>query len=322
MKRSADTSPLTERLAALGQVLRLRVCRLLERQELSVGEIARVVQLPQSTVSRHLQVLAGAGWVEKRAEGTATYYSLRIDDLDPAARSLWLAVRDQLEDRPTLDEDTRRLDAVLAERRTDSVSFFGRIAGEWDDVRGELFGSAFTAQALLALLPEQWVVADLGCGTGNAAELLAPHVREVIAVDRSGPMIEAARKRLAALSNVRFVEGDLTAIPLENGSIDAATCSLVLHHVPDPVAALTEVRRVLRPGGTVLVVDMFEHDRMIYRSTMGHQHLGFSPETVRQQLEAAGFADIRLSALVSDPDAKGPGLFAAAARAPGRSGPS
>ncbi|MCH8066054.1 MAG: winged helix-turn-helix transcriptional regulator [Chloroflexi bacterium] len=152
MKRSPVTNLITDRLAALSEMLRLRICRLLERQELSVGEIARVVQLPQSTVSRHLKVLSSAGWLDRRAEGTATMYRLVLDDLEPEARVLWLAVRDQLGGDVQVEDDSRRVEAVVAERRTDSVSFFGRIAGEWDDVRAELFGDEFTTRALLALL--------------------------------------------------------------------------------------------------------------------------------------------------------------------------
>lgn len=317
MKRSPATTPLTDRLVALSEMLRLRICRLLEQLELSVGEVAKVVQLPQSTVSRHLKVLADAGWLQKRAEGTATMYRLLLDDLEAPARALWQTIRGQLEGDLLVAEDLRRLGAVLAERRTDSLAFFGRVAGEWDKVRQELFGSLFTTRALLALLPRSWVVADLGCGTGNGAELLAPFVGEVIALDQSKPMLDAARKRLASLSNVRFVDGPIEAIPLDSGSVDAAVCLMVLHHVAEPVEALSEMRRIVRPGGVALVVDMLEHDRTEYRHTMGHRHLGFPPEAMREMFRRAGFEGARILPLPGDPDARGPGLFAAVGEAPG-----
>lgn len=315
MKRSRPIIPLVERLASLSEPLRLRIGRVLEAQELSVGEVARVVQLPQSTVSRHLKVLLDAGWLVKRAEGTATMYRLLLDELSPESRALWTTIRDQMDDRAQIEEDHRRLESVLAERRTDSLSFFGRVAGEWDSVRSEMFGSDFTARGLLGLLAREWVVADVGCGTGNGAELLSPHVREVIAVDQSGPMLEAARKRLARAANVKFVQGPLEALPLESGSVDACVCVLVLHHVSEPAEGLREMARVTRPGGRVLVIDMFEHDRAVYRQTMGHQHQGFGERAVRGMFEQAGLTDVTVSALPSDAAAKGPGLFAATGRA-------
>ncbi|MDX2114107.1 MAG: metalloregulator ArsR/SmtB family transcription factor [Planctomycetota bacterium] len=311
MKRSPSTTPLTERLVALSELIRLRMCFALEKAELTVGELAKAVQLPQSTVSRHLKVLADAGFLGKRADGTATLYRLVLDDLDQATRDLWKTVSVQMQGDLTIAEDLRRVQMVLAERRTDSLAFFGRVAGEWDRVRQQLFGEMFTLRGLLGLLPPHWVVADLGCGTGNGAEVISPFVREVVAVDQSGPMLEAARKRLAGLGNIRFVDGPLEALPLETGSVDAAMCLMVLHHIAELEGALSEVRRVVRAGGTFLVVDMLAHDRQEYRHTMGHKHLGFAAERMRSLLEGSGFADVRVVALPSEADAKGPGLFAA-----------
>jgi ArsR family transcriptional regulator len=332
MNNRADASGLLDRLAALGEAVRLRLLRLLEREELSVGELARVVQLPQSTVSRHLKVLADGGWLIKRTEGTATLYRLIESEMPPASRDLWRTVRDQMTpsarngdrqgspapDEPELTEDLRRLAAVLADRRSDSQAYFGRVAGQWDDVRTELFGDRATFQALLTLLPREWTVADLGCGTGNAAELLAPNVGAVIAVDQSVPMLRAARKRLAEFDNVTFQRGELERLPLPDGSVDAAVCILVLHHVENIAGACAEIRRILRPGGTALIVDMVEHDRVSYRHTMGHRWLGFSRRTMESTMAGADFVGIRYQVLSSHPQAKGPGLFACTAFAPPR----
>jgi ubiquinone/menaquinone biosynthesis C-methylase UbiE/DNA-binding transcriptional ArsR family regulator len=317
MKQLSST-PLTDHLAVLGEPVRLRILRLAEREELSVGEMAKVLQLPQSTVSRHLKVLLDTAWVTKRNEGTATLHRLVLDDLPETCRGLWLAVRERLAcDRLASDlaEDERRLGAVLLERRQDSKAFFGRVAGQWDDVRNELFGTRFGPAALLGLIPPNWTVADLGCGTGNAAELLAPCVARVIAVDQSPPMLKAAQKRLAAFTNIDFVEGDLTGLPLAAASVDAAVCLLVLHHLPDPAAALRQMARILRPGGTALVVDMVAHDRNTYRHTMGHRWLGFSESHLLPLFQAAGFRDIRYRLLPSDTQARGPDLFIATAAA-------
>ena len=134
-------------LSALAESVRLRLLLVLEQEELLVGELANVVQLPQSTTSRHLKVLADAGLLKRRQAGPATLFKLVLDDLAPETRALWLAVRGQSGELS--EDDRQRLGAVLSERRLDSQAFFGRVAGEWDDVRTRLFGGAFTLRALL-----------------------------------------------------------------------------------------------------------------------------------------------------------------------------
>jgi ArsR family transcriptional regulator len=307
-------APIAERLAALADPLHLRMCRLLEREELSVGEVARALQLAQSTTSRRLKTLADAGWIARRSEGTATLFRLSLDDLHDADRALWITARGELAGDEALEEDDRRLAAVLAERRADSRSFFGRVAGEWEEIRASLFGRSFLAGALPALLPSEWEAADFGCGTGDASALLAPFLRRVIAFDQSDEMLEAARRRLAQFGHVEVLAGEAHAAPLADASVDLAVSSLLLHHVERPEAALAEMARVLRAGGRALVIDMLPHTRQEYRQSMGHLHLGFDPAWTTATLAASGFEGVRVTALPSDPEAKGPGLFVATAR--------
>lgn len=308
--------PLVTWLATLSDLARLRILRLLDREELSVGELSRALQLPQSTVSRHLKVLNDAGWIVKRVEGTASFYRLVAESLPQPARELWDLARTQLSGTPTLAEDDHRLGEVLAERITDSRAFFGRVGGDWDALRRELFGDAFTAEALLALLDPAWIVADIGCGTGNAASLLAPRVRRVIAVDREEAMLEAARERLAALGNVDFRRGDIEQLPIDDAAVDAALVVLVFHHLEDPDRAVQEIGRILRPGGVAMITDMMRHDREIYRHTMGHRHLGFDEDAARRWAAGAGLELTRFERLRADTAAKGPGLFVAVMRKP------
>lgn len=301
---------MTDRLALLSELTRLRLLRLLERQELGVGELARVVQMPQSTVSRHLKMLLDARWILRRAAGTAGRYRMVVDDLEPEAADLWQLARRQLGRPPQIQQDDNRLDEVLRQRRTDTVAYFGRLGGEWDAVRAELFGRLFDGPAILGLLPRDWVVADLGCGTGNLAARLAPHVGQVIAVDMSEPMLQAARKRLGDSDTVDLRQGDLRQLPIETGVVDAVVMSLVLHHIEDPPAALAESVRILKPGGRLLIIDMLEHDRADYRLAMGHHWLGFAPGQIETWLAEADVRDVRLWRLGADPEAKGPDLFA------------
>jgi ArsR family transcriptional regulator len=303
--------PIFDQMSALSDATRCRVLLLLERQELTVSELCAVMQQPQSTVSRHLRVLSDEAWVVSRADGTSRRYSLVGERLDSAARRLWSVVRESVAASSASGHDTHRLQSVLARRRSRSQEFFTASAAEWDRVRGELFGHRSDVLALLSLLDADWVMGDLGCGTGHAAEALAPAVKRVIAVDESAAMLAAAKRRLTKVSNIEFRRGALEALPLAASELDAAVCVLALHYVADPEAAINEMHRVTRTGGRLVIVDMLPHDRAEYQREMGHVWRGFSADAVTTWMAHSGFDAVRIAPLVPDPAAKGPTLFAA-----------
>ena len=281
-----------------------------------MGELARVLQTSQPTVSRHLKQLDAGAWVLRRRVGTATYYRLDPSELAEDARRLWEVVAAEVEVEAAdaashYAEDLRRLEMVLSQRTTDSEELFRRLGGRWDDVREELFGAGFGLALLGAMLPEGAVVADLGCGTGALLPALAMGAARVYGVDREAAMLEVAAGRAAELPNVELRRGLLDALPLDAGSVDLALCELVLHHVKELAPVAAEVARVLRPGGRWIVVDMVEHDREDYRSTMGHQHLGFAEAALGAVAQAAGLRRASWRVLPPDPRAQGPGLFLA-----------
>jgi ArsR family transcriptional regulator len=302
-----------EHMAALADPIRCRMLLLLEKHELTVSELCAVLQMPQSSVSRHLKTLADDDWVTSRRDGTSRFYSMPIDDLDSAARRLWPLIREQVTGTTAAGQDDRRLRGVLARRRAKSQEFFATAAGEWDRLREDLFGDTFYLWAVLGLIDPSLTVGDLGCGTGQLTGTVAPYVRRVIAVDGSQDMLDAARQRVESARNVELRQGDLESLPIDNGELDAAMLSLVLHYSPAPARALAEVGRVLKKGGRVLVVDMLPHERQDYQQQMGHVWLGFSEKQITRFLTGAAFGDVRVRALPADPDAKGPALFAAVA---------
>ncbi len=285
---------------------------LLGGHELTVSELCNVIQLPQSTVSRQLKTLADAGWVTSRRDGTSRYYSLMLasDDM----RTLWKLTSAQLEGKSAAAQDLRRLERVLTERRAASEHFFASSSGQWDKLREELFGADFAFRSLAGLLDDEWTVADLGCGTGAMAAILAPHVKQVIGVDASEEMLDAARERNEGVTNIEWRKGTLETLPVFPDSADAATLMLVLHHLPSPAQALSEAARILKPGGRVLIVDMAPHEKEEYRQQMGHVWLGFSEEQIKKLLTTAGFTHVKVHALPPATTAKGPALFAATAR--------
>ncbi|MDE3156442.1 MAG: metalloregulator ArsR/SmtB family transcription factor [Acidobacteriota bacterium] len=312
--KTATAAPLLDRLSVLSDPVRPRVLLLLEAHELTVTELCAVLQLPQSTMSRHLKALADSGWIASRAEGTRHLYALAPDGRTPAAAQLWALVKEEVAGSVAAKQDAHRLDGILAERQSRSREFFASSAGQWDRMREELFGTRFHLTALLGLLDADWVVGDLGCGTGQVSAAVAPFVRQVVAVDDSPEMLDAARSRLASVEHVEVKRGTLEALPIADATLDAAIAMLVLHHLPEPGKALADMARVLKPGGRLLVTDMLPHDRDSYRQQMGHVWLGFSEPQVTRALETAGFTGVRIVPLPADAAAKGPALFVATAR--------
>ena len=280
-----------DQLTILSEPTRSRLLHVLENRELTVTELCSVLQLPQSTVSRHLKLLNDDGWVASRADGTSRYYRLE-SALDDAARQLWEIVRAQVAESAAGKQDARRVDGVLTERRSRSQEYFSSVAGQWDAVRSDLFGERSPLIGMMAVADPQWVVADLGCGTGALSAMLA-----------------AARRRLDGAANVDIQQGELEALPIESNQVDVVVLSLVLHHVAEPLTALGEAARVLRADGRLIVVDMMPHDRDEYRQQMGHVWQGFSSAQMIDWLSAVGFTHTRYTPLPVDPEVKGPALF-------------
>jgi ArsR family transcriptional regulator len=301
-------------MEALADATRLRILRALERGELSVLELCEALAVPQSTASRHLKHLADRGWVRARREGTQIFYGL-TPELDPGARKLWLVARAESERWPAVAQDAGRLAAVRA-RREGAHRFFARSASAWDELRARVYGRTFGPAALLALLPSSWTVADLGCGTGMLTAELAPHVRRVIAVDRSAAMLRAARRRAGNAENVEWHEAELSTLPIADARCDAALLVLVLAYQEDPVPVVAEAARVLRPGGRLVVLDAARHLDADLRRRMGQLRAGFEPEELAVLAEGAGLAHTAARALPPEPGARGPGLVLCTAERP------
>jgi ArsR family transcriptional regulator len=310
----SSPAAVVDQLSALSDVVRVRMLAMLEGRELTVTELCDIVQLPQSTVSRHLKTLSDGEWVTSRRDGTRRLYTLPLDDVDASARRLWEVVRDRVTASTASLHDDRRLKQALSRRRNQSEAFFSSSAGQWDLLREEMFGSRSHLRALAGLLDPGLVVGDLGCGTGVVSEWIAPFAERVIAVDTSSEMLDAARGRLSGLKHVAVRAGSLEKLPVKDGELDVVLAMLVLHHVPEPRRALTEAARALKSGGRILILDMMPHDREEYRQTMGHVWLGFGEKQLSQWLAVSGFHELRYRPLAPEPKTKGPSLFVATAR--------
>jgi ubiquinone/menaquinone biosynthesis C-methylase UbiE/DNA-binding transcriptional ArsR family regulator len=309
MIQPREPAQLMARMENLADPTRLRLLRLLERQELGVAELVEILRLPQSTVSRHLKILVDQGWLDSRSRGTMNLYRMTPAELDPPARALWKLARREMDEWATGRQDDLRLELHLRSGGRRAQEFFAGAAAHWDKLRSVQYGDHYSVLGLLALLPEEHVVADLGCGTGSVVADLALHVGRVIGVDSSSEMLKAARRRTREMDNVELHRAPLEALPIQDGECDAATMFLALSYVEEPARALSEMARILRPGGRAVVVELMSHDRDDFRAEMGQRHRGFEPAALESLAEGAGLVSVASRPLAPEPGAQGPALL-------------
>jgi ArsR family transcriptional regulator len=282
-------------LRLLGDESRLRLLRVLAREPLNVTELTAVLGLAQSGISRHLGLLREAGLVEEERSGAFAWYRLSPSAADgaDARASLWRWLKAEFERAtPAARADDARLEEVRRLRKED----FARHGGEGER-RQMVPGRSWAAWArALGLLLPPLDVADVGCGEGYLTLEMARWARRVVAIDRS-PEVLARGRELAArrrLSNIVWKRGLLERLPMRAGSVDLVLLSQALHHAEDPVRALAEVVRVLRPDGRLLLLDLREHGESWVRAKLGDRWLGFDPAGLRAMCTAAGFESVNL----------------------------
>lgn len=284
-------------LKAMAEATRLRILRLIETQELSVGELVEILRMPQPKVSRHLAVLRRAALVADRREGNCIYYRMPTAELDSLARDVWQAVRAHDDGDRRAAGDSLRLQRVLVRRKTRTASYFDAVAEVWDRIKADYIADALPFLIVSNLLRSDSIAVDVGTGTGDVLLALAPKARRVIGIDSSDKMLATCRKRVeqAGLSNVELRAGEAEALPLSDGEADVALASMVLHHLTDPARGIAEMARVVRPGGKVVIIDLVEHAHDWAREVMADVWLGFTEPQVRGWLEQSGLKNVTYS---------------------------
>lgn len=284
---------------ALADETRLRLAAILRRHELNVGELVGVLDMGQPRISRHLKILVEAGLVDCRREGLWAFYSAASSGPGRQVLDCTAALLDAPEALPEFEADLGRAAAAVRERVQATRRFFDAVAGQWRDLSREVLGAFDLAGEIARRLPEGASVADLGCGPGELLERLSQRACLVIGVDNSPRMLELAAARLngkgaptagaGVRAGVSLRLGDLTHLPLREGEVQAVVLSMVLHHLPDPVAALGEARRVLCPGGLLLIADFDRHEVDAMRVEYGDTRLGLERQMLHLWLTEAGF---------------------------------
>lgn len=315
----ATADELQKVFKTLSDPTRIRILRLLETEQLVVQELMEVLGMAQSRVSRHLAILREAGLVVDRRDRTFVSYRMNPPS-EPWWRDAWKLVRENLKGDSTSERDDQALARVVATRGETSRGFFDIVGPEWDALRKIFNDDLARARAINRLVDPNQCVADIGTGTGILAIELARLGINVIGVDGSPRMLEAARENLegdefANAAHVEFREGDAHALPLQDAEVDAAFAHMVLQYLSEPAVALSEMHRIVRPGGTITLVDFVQHELVWMREELGVKSLGFEVSQIRSWLEEIGMIDVVIQ--VEAPATKGrdlPSTFIASAR--------
>lgn len=278
---------------ALADETRLRLMAVLLTFELNVGELVGVFGMGQPRISRHLKILTDAALLECRREGLWAFYHA-------TSRGPGKVFLDQhgslLTSIPQYALDRERALTAVRERVLATRRFFDSVAVQWRDLSREVLGDFDLAEELSRRLHPGMIAADLGCGPGELLSRMAQSSRQVVGVDSSARMLELAGARLAGRQNVSLRLGELEHLPLREAEVQAATLSMVLHHLNDPQVVLAEARRVLAPGGVLLVAEFDRHDNEAMRDKYGDARLGVDRETLYEWLRKAGFVPRRVDA--------------------------
>ena len=289
---------------ALSDETRLRILGLLDIHELSVNDIAEILSSTQSRVSRHINVLKDAGFLDWRREGTWSYYRRpEENEMNSDVIKAWGLVRDWARNGSPHHDDKKRLREVLRRRRQRSKKFFGQYAQQWDHLREQISGYAVTYQSFESIIPPTLQIADVGTGTGHILIPLARVVNKAIGIDQAQEMLELARHnaKVEGLNNVELREGVIESLPCHDQEVDAAFASLVLHHAPDPSLAIVELARIIKPGGTVCIIDLQSHNEEWMRTELAHNWLGFEEDDIRRWFSKAGLTPVRWAEGFSTP---------------------
>ena len=255
-----------------------------------MGELAQILGQSQPRVSRHLKILADAGVLERRKEGSWVFLTLSDTEHVEPMFALVDAWSDQ-STRSLFASDAARTETIRAERAEAANRYFAGHAEVWDQIRSLHVAESEVERAIDRALGKRSLgrLVDIGTGTGRMIELFGPRSSQAIGIDRSSEMLRLARVKLEAAgiaSSLR--QGDMYALPLADQCADSIIIHQVLHYAHSPAAAIAEAARVLAPGGRLLVVDFAAHDREELRWTDAHIRLGFDDDVMAGWFASAG----------------------------------
>lgn len=310
-RRQIDGPELPEPVALFAlfaEPARLQVLALCAEEELSVGELATLLEDSQPQVSRKLSALTAAGVVRTRRDGRRVLGRTETSALESPVVAAAVAEGRRL----CLDDGSlQRLPAVLARREDAAKEVFDALPpGTTAPALPEHLAHL---AALAPLLPSRALAIDVGTGDGLVLDVVAPLYQRVIAVDRSRAQLARVAQRIAArgFHHVSLFEGSYEdAALLERvdraGGADLVFAGRTLHHASRPAQAVQAFARLLKKGGHLVVLDYLPHDDDALRTDAGDVWLGFSPDDLRAHFLEAGLEPLSDTPLPSQWHPDGP----------------
>lgn len=258
-----------------------------------MAELAQITRLAQPRVSTHLARLREAGLVVDRRDGVSVYYRLGSPGHNGELHRLWAMFRDSLDDA-VVAADAQRLPEVISQRAAGN-NWPDSVAGDMERHYSPGRTWEATARALVHLLSLGRVL-DIASGDGVMGELLAHRADTIDCVDVSDRVVAAGRERVAPFGNVHFHQGDMHALPFDDGAFDTVLMMHALPYSRQPGRALAEAARVLGPGGRLVGATLKHHRHGSHVEAFGHANNGFAVDGLEEMIAQAGlepaFCDI------------------------------
>ncbi len=269
---------------AAGDPLRANILRTLAYDSFGVLELGEIFAMSQPAVSHHLKILAAAGLVSKRREGTSIFYQRSVGN------AAWLnALFSALDDQAPTAALRRNIDRVYRARQKRSQAFFATQADALAQQKALICDPSVYADAVLGCVDDtSATVIEVGPGNGVLLEALARRCAEVVGIDLAGQMLDNARTAVADVANVRLIEDDFNALSAES-AYDAVIAAMVLHHMPSPASFFRQAARVLEPGGQLIVAELCDHAFDWVKDLCGDVWLGFAPDQLSRWADQTGF---------------------------------
>lgn len=292
-----DLAELSQLLKGAGDPLRLQILQVLQHNAFGVLELCQIFDIRQSAMSHHLKVLAGAGLVATRREGTTIFY--RRNPTNPAAElrdlqhSLFQTLDKSNED-PVIES---RVAEVNRERAAASLAFFrqnaDRLKGNQDLIANWSDYGESVEKFLEACGFNPGTALEIGPGYGEFLGWLSPRFDKVIALDNSAEMLVQCRARIAdqQLTNIQFEHGDTQHALAGKIKADCISLNMVLHHNASPAKIIEDCSALLAENGVLLITDLCTHDQDWVRQACGDLWLGLQPEEVSRWAQEAGLIE-------------------------------
>jgi DNA-binding transcriptional ArsR family regulator/ubiquinone/menaquinone biosynthesis C-methylase UbiE len=292
-----DISAITVLCKAAGDQLRMQILKVLQQNAYGVLELCQIFDIRQSAMSHHLKILANAGLVATRREGTTIFYRRNPRNKNVALQALQQKLFSTVDDSSLDAALEEHLKQINNERASASVEFFNRNVARFEENQDLIASWADYGDSVESFLDSSVATSgtaiEVGPGYGQFLGKLSSRFDQVIALDNAREMLDQCKSRATqqGLNNIQFILGDTCIAQTQGLKADCLSLNMVLHHNPTPADIIADCASLLNKDGVLLVTDLCAHDQEWVRDTCGDLWLGFEPEELTRWAKRAGLAE-------------------------------